>query len=169
MEDLNQFPALSSLRPQHKFLGVQVPAMDENFHGWAESTTRNALVALEVLGEQKTENRDYVFVFYEDNVVRRVSTNSTQAPSQGSAMQSINQVGLYQRPADPTALGLGCRARTQPQFPSFLFGIFFFITAAHARQAPARRFISLHRTVWDAYRKSFFLFNMSRHGWAARP
>jgi hypothetical protein len=75
MEDANEFPALSSLRPQRKFVGVQVPTMDPNFHGWAESATRNALVAVEVLGEQKTDNGDYVFVFYEDNVVRRVSPN----------------------------------------------------------------------------------------------
>ena len=118
MEDLNQFPALSSLRPQRKFLGVQVPAMDQNFHGWAGSTTRDALIALEVLGEQKTENGDYVFVFYEDNVVRRVSPNLSSLPS---------------------------------------FSEFFFPRRiAHARQAPARRFVSKHRAVWDYYRKSFF-------------
>lgn len=84
MEDLTELrPTALPPRPQRKFLGVQVPLVDSvpNFHHWGPKNKRKReRRAIEVLGEEETDEGQFVFVFYEDNSVKRVSCQLNSAP-----------------------------------------------------------------------------------------
>jgi hypothetical protein len=75
---MSQFPALSDQRPRRRFLGVQVPTdtVDPGFHlgnRTKNSTRRQQACAVEVLGEERSEDGDFIYAFFDDNVVRRVN------------------------------------------------------------------------------------------------
>ena len=75
--DAAMFPAIADQRPRRKFLGVQVPtsAVGPGFHkGKRQDKARvnKGVRAVEVLGEETNEDDKYIYVFFDDNVVRRV-------------------------------------------------------------------------------------------------
>jgi hypothetical protein len=77
MMDASQFPAISDQRPRRRFLGVQVPTdtVDPGFHlgnRSKDSSRKRQPRAVEVLGEEKSDDGDFMYVFFDDNVVRRV-------------------------------------------------------------------------------------------------
>jgi hypothetical protein len=77
MMDASQFPAISDQRPRRRFLGVQVPTdtVDPGFHlgnRSKDSSRKRQPRAVEVLGEEKSDDGDFMYVFFDDNVIRRV-------------------------------------------------------------------------------------------------
>lgn len=74
--DMSEFTSLSGQRPRRKFLGVQVPVdhVDPNFHQLHRAASRRGPIALEILGELENDEGAFLFVFYEDNTIRRVSS-----------------------------------------------------------------------------------------------
>jgi len=78
MIDSTQFPAISDQRPRRRFLGVQVPTstVKPGFHlgkRLQRSRLNSQPQAIEILGEEQTGEGDFVFVFFDDNIVRRVN------------------------------------------------------------------------------------------------
>lgn len=71
------FPLIADQRPRRRFLGVQVPTdtVEPGFHSRRPRNNlglRKGVHAIEVLGEEASEEGQFIYAFFDDNVIRRV-------------------------------------------------------------------------------------------------
>lgn len=76
--DASEFPLIAEQKPHRKWLGVEIDTrnVDPKFHSFnrppTSSDKRSEIKAVEILDQVLDDDKDFVFVFYENGNIKKV-------------------------------------------------------------------------------------------------